>query len=266
MEPKPDSCVPRDCDRHVRLGTVEPEAADSSATLEDRTMTRRHFDRAREGHRNPVDSDGDRRLPDGRGPEPHDDSETREERPSSAERKATTSWRDDIDRDRWREGDDHCTLEAGEAMVVADGVGRYWYRAAAREWRSLGWDVESARAPDLDRGSPNRAAATEPPRQEAAERSQRARPPGANGHRRADDRIVHDLRELLDHAMDLDASEVEVRVQNAEVRLSGSVPEPRMKFLIEQFADHVRGVVEVSNHIAVRRPVSRRTRHRGAPL
>ncbi|WP_437738866.1 BON domain-containing protein [Sorangium sp. So ce1335] len=57
---------------------------------------------------------------------------------------------------------------------------------------------------------------------------------------------------MSDHP-DLDASDVEVKVQSGEVVLSGTVRERRFKHQLEALAERVSGVTEVRNEIRLYR-------------
>jgi len=72
---------------------------------------------------------------------------------------------------------------------------------------------------------------------------------GPQGYRRPDERIREDLCERLTAHGGIDASEVEIEVQDGEVILSGTVPDRRMKRLALDVAEEVSGVVEVHNHL-----------------
>lgn len=76
----------------------------------------------------------------------------------------------------------------------------------------------------------------------------RGRPPRA--YRRSDERILDDIVERLLVAA-VDASEVEVKVENGEVTLSGTVRERRDKRRIEDACEDVFGVQDVHNQIRV---------------
>ncbi|WP_267898812.1 BON domain-containing protein [Sorangium cellulosum] len=58
--------------------------------------------------------------------------------------------------------------------------------------------------------------------------------------------------QISDHP-DLDASEVEVKVQNGEVILSGTVRERRFKHQLEVLAERISGVTDVRNEIRLQR-------------
>lgn len=83
------------------------------------------------------------------------------------------------------------------------------------------------------------------------QRSQRNR--GPKGYTRSDERIREDISEQLMRHHYIDASEVEVEVQNGEVTLKGTVNERRMKHEIEDLVDDVSGVRDVTNNIRVQR-------------
>ena len=74
---------------------------------------------------------------------------------------------------------------------------------------------------------------------------------GPRGYQRSDDRIREDVCERMCESGELDASDIEVRVSNAEVTLVGTVRERHDKRLAEDLADQVSGVREVHNQIRV---------------
>lgn len=76
---------------------------------------------------------------------------------------------------------------------------------------------------------------------------------GPQGYRRADTRIHEDVCERLAEHGGVDASRIEVKVENGEVTLTGTVPERRMKRLAEDTLEEIRGVVDVHNHLKVAR-------------
>jgi len=76
---------------------------------------------------------------------------------------------------------------------------------------------------------------------------------GPKGYRRADDRIEEDVNEALTDSPDLDASEIEVKVSNGEVILSGTVAERSAKRTAEDIAERCSGVKDVRNEIRVQR-------------
>lgn len=76
---------------------------------------------------------------------------------------------------------------------------------------------------------------------------------GPKGYKRSDDRIEEDVNEALTHDSQLDASEIEVKVQNGVVTLSGTVYERRFKRMAEDIAEQCSGVQDVRNEIQVRR-------------
>lgn len=74
---------------------------------------------------------------------------------------------------------------------------------------------------------------------------------GPRGWQRSDDRIKEDICERMSHHGNLDASELEVRVNNCEVTLSGSVQDREAKRMAEHLAESVSGVRDVHNQIRV---------------
>lgn len=69
------------------------------------------------------------------------------------------------------------------------------------------------------------------------------------GYSRSDERILDDVAERLTEHGDLDASDVEVRVESGEVILAGTVEDRRAKRLAEDLAASVRGVRDVRNEL-----------------
>lgn len=71
---------------------------------------------------------------------------------------------------------------------------------------------------------------------------------------RSDAELYEDICEALVHREDVDSSDVTVAVREGEVTLDGSVPERRMRYLIEDLAAGHPAVRDVDNRIAVRKP------------
>jgi hypothetical protein len=76
---------------------------------------------------------------------------------------------------------------------------------------------------------------------------------GPRNWKRSDDRIKEDINERLTHHPDIDASDIDVEVNNGEVTLKGKVDERRAKRLAEDIAESVSGVHDVRNEIKVSR-------------
>ncbi len=74
---------------------------------------------------------------------------------------------------------------------------------------------------------------------------------GPRGYQRGDERIREEVCERLADHPDIDASEMEVAVENGEVTLSGTVEDRWMKRMAEDTADSVSGVRDVHNHLRV---------------
>jgi len=79
---------------------------------------------------------------------------------------------------------------------------------------------------------------------------------GPRGYQRSDERIREDVCERMCQAGELDASDIEVRVSNAEVTLTGTVCERYDKRLAEDIAEQVSGVREVHNQIRLNQGTS----------
>ena len=76
---------------------------------------------------------------------------------------------------------------------------------------------------------------------------------GPKGYQRSDARINEDVCDRLTDAADVDASNVEVRVNNGEVTLSGSVMNREEKRRAEDLIESISGVREVHNNLRVAR-------------
>ncbi len=75
---------------------------------------------------------------------------------------------------------------------------------------------------------------------------------GPKGYTRSDDDIDRAVSERLAANGQLDASDIEVHVNDGEVTLDGSVDSRSSKRLAEDIADSVWGVKDVHNHLRVR--------------
>lgn len=76
---------------------------------------------------------------------------------------------------------------------------------------------------------------------------------GPKGYKRSDDRIREEVCECLSDHSELDSRDIEVKVENCEVTLTGTVSDRRAKWLAEELIDQVRGVDDVHNQLRVKR-------------
>ena len=76
---------------------------------------------------------------------------------------------------------------------------------------------------------------------------------GPRGYQRSDERIREEICERLTRHGRIDASDIDIRVANAEVTLEGSVDDRESKRLAEDVAESVFGVKDVNNQIKVHR-------------
>jgi osmotically-inducible protein OsmY len=113
------------------------------------------------------------------------------------------------------------------------GGERGWWDRASDEVASWFGDEEAERRRRMD------------------EQRERLRGRGPKGYRRSDERIKEDVNDRLSDGY-LDASDVEVNVQNAEVTLTGTVNSRRDKRMAEDIADAVTGVMNVENRLRVK--------------
>ncbi|HJP95132.1 MAG TPA: BON domain-containing protein [Pyrinomonadaceae bacterium] len=76
---------------------------------------------------------------------------------------------------------------------------------------------------------------------------------GPRGYKRSDERIKEDVNDRLTDDAYLDASDIEVEVNNGEVTLAGAVRSRNDKRRAEDLVESVSGVSNVQNNIRVRR-------------
>ncbi len=74
---------------------------------------------------------------------------------------------------------------------------------------------------------------------------------GPKGYVRSDERIHEEVCEMLTHHSAIDASEILCSVKDAEVTLSGLVPEASMKNMAEEVVGRCNGIKEIHNKLEV---------------
>lgn len=79
---------------------------------------------------------------------------------------------------------------------------------------------------------------------------------GPKDYHRSDDRIRDDINDRLYDDSFVDASDIEVKVENGEVTLMGTADSKEVKRRAEDIAESVTGVSNVSNNIRVSKPVT----------
>jgi osmotically-inducible protein OsmY len=89
-------------------------------------------------------------------------------------------------------------------------------------------------------------------RQEDEMRAGQHRGRGPRGYSRSDDRIRDDVNDRLTDDPYIDASEIDVSVQNSEVTLSGTVDSRQVKRRAEDIVENISGVKHVQNNLRVR--------------
>jgi hypothetical protein len=77
---------------------------------------------------------------------------------------------------------------------------------------------------------------------------------GPKGYRRSDERIREDVCEALTEDELIDASNIEVAVQDCEVTLSGTVNSREQKRRAEDVIDEISGVRDVNNALRIAAP------------
>ena len=76
---------------------------------------------------------------------------------------------------------------------------------------------------------------------------------GPRGWRRSDERICEDVNVALYRDPNIDAGDIEVRVVDCEVILTGTVADKFAKRMAEDIAESVFGVTDVQNLLRVKR-------------
>ena len=76
---------------------------------------------------------------------------------------------------------------------------------------------------------------------------------GSKNYRRSDARIEEEVHEVLMRHHEIDATDVDVRVENGEVTLTGEVEDRRSKRLAEEIVERLPGVRDVHNELRARR-------------
>lgn len=76
---------------------------------------------------------------------------------------------------------------------------------------------------------------------------------GPKGYTRSDDSIKNDVNEALYHETYVDASDIDVSVDNGEVKLSGTVDSKMAKRRAEDCVEDITGVTEVNNELKVKK-------------
>jgi hypothetical protein len=74
---------------------------------------------------------------------------------------------------------------------------------------------------------------------------------GPQGFQRQDERIREDVNDRLTWHGEVDATNIQVTVENGEVTLEGTVDDRRQKRLAEDIAEDVSGVKDIHNHLRI---------------
>lgn len=85
----------------------------------------------------------------------------------------------------------------------------------------------------------------------AESQSSQHRGKGPKSFKRSDDRLMEEICQQLEDNDELDATNIDVRVTNGEVTLSGTVESRRDKRLADEIAEGVRGVKDIKNEITL---------------
>jgi hypothetical protein len=74
---------------------------------------------------------------------------------------------------------------------------------------------------------------------------------GPKGYQRSDDRIREDVCEHLTQDHDIDASDIEVKVEHGQVTLSGTIDDRMARRRVEDIVESCSGVKDVQNQLRV---------------
>lgn len=74
---------------------------------------------------------------------------------------------------------------------------------------------------------------------------------GPKNYRRSDERVLDEVCDRLIDSSDVDASNLEISVDDGVVTLKGTVSDKWMKYEAEELAEQVRGVNDIKNEISV---------------
>jgi osmotically-inducible protein OsmY len=140
-------------------------------------------------------------------------------------------------RNRSDRSDFHLGYEEDRVSRAREREGRSWWDRVADEISSWFGDEEAERRKRRDNQTDK----------------QYYRGRGPRGYRRSDERITEDVNDRLTDYPDLDASDIEVNVQNGEVVLTGTVDDRRSKRMAEALSESVSGVSNVENRLRVNR-------------
>ena len=241
-------------------------------------MAKRYEDRyGRGGYRRGRDYSDDRGYMDRAGDEVRswfgdDDAERRRQMDEQRDRQHDRGYGDDWTRSEWQRSErqrDDWTRPAWDdrARQRAQGPDEWRGRAATpayqdygRTWSSRDWDRDRGAHQygetyrEQDRYSPRaqRPASTWSVDEGRTEFGGERYGRGPKGYQRSDNRILEDVCDRLTYS-DVDAGEIEVRVENGEVTLSGTVRDRWDKRRAEDVAEEVSGVRDVHNNIRVHR-------------
>lgn len=89
---------------------------------------------------------------------------------------------------------------------------------------------------------------------------------GPKGYRRSDERIREDVNDRLGDDYYIDASDIEVKVENSEVTLTGTVTSRTDKRRAEDIAESVSGVTNVENRLRVKQSSSSMGNYTGSSM
>jgi osmotically-inducible protein OsmY len=134
----------------------------------------------------------------------------------------------------------------GYASQPYSGYGQQAYGAQNYDTQTRGYRTEGERFLGQGRGPESRFGGTERWNQ-----SQSFSGRGPKGYQRSDERIREDVSEELTRHPDIDASDIDVKVEKGEVTLTGTVEDRHAKRLAEDLAERCPGVRDVNNQLKV---------------
>ena len=144
----------------------------------------------------------------------------------------SSNWRNNDNRN-WRNNNDSDNWQRSRTSY--DSRNRDWWDRTSDEVSSWFGDEEAERRRRMDKMN---------------ESNHKGK--GPKGYKRSDDRIKEDINDRLSDDPYVDASEIDIEMENGEVILSGTVSSKQEKRRVEDLVEAVSGVSHVENRLRVK--------------
>jgi len=135
----------------------------------------------------------------------------------------------------------------------ARSLDRSWDRGSDRAWSGTDYSSRGYSAVNSNLGNTSAGFGNDMGRNQTGRPQGQFSGKGPKGYQKSDERLQEDICERLTEHGEIDASEIEVKVQQGEITLSGTVQDRESKRLAEDIAESCSGVKEVHNQIRVNR-------------